>query len=76
MKLSELQALLSKAQTAVGDADVILKDAETAAETVVTDLTFKLDAATGAPGGTVVVGHNVSPPAPTVEDTAPAAPTE
>ena len=57
MKLSDLQALLTKVQTIAGDVDVVLKAADTEAQTVISDLAIHLDPSTGQAGGTLEVTH-------------------
>lgn len=73
MKVSELSAALAKVQTIAGDAEIVLRDALSDAETVITDLGVKLDLTGGAKDGTLVVGHSAAEP---VEPEAPAAPAE
>ena len=63
MKLSDLQQLLTKVQTIAGDVEVVLKDAVSEAETVITDLGIHLDPTTAQAGGTLTIEHGVAAPA-------------
>lgn len=64
MKISDLSALLAKVQSIAGDVDVVLKAAETAAETVITDLGIHLDPTTAVAGGTLEIQHAPATPPP------------
>lgn len=61
MKLSELTALFSKVNSIAGDVEIVLKDAETDIEHVITDLSIHLDPSSGAVGGALTVEHGVAP---------------
>jgi hypothetical protein len=61
VKVSELQGLLSKVQSVAGDVEVILKSAETEAQTVISDLAIHLDPSTGQTGGSLEVTHAPAP---------------
>lgn len=64
MKISELQAVLTKAQQVAGDADVILRDVEHDAETVVKSLGLELGVKAGdGNAATVTVTHGPADPA-------------
>lgn len=69
MKISEVQGLLSKVQSITGDVEVVLKAAESEAETIIQSVAIELGADGGTPT-TVTVAH-----APAPEPT-PAAPVE
>lgn len=62
MKISELQALLSKASSLLGDAPIILKALEDEAETDVKGLVVTIVDAAAAEGGTVTVSHGAPTP--------------
>jgi hypothetical protein len=61
MKLSELQSLLGRIQQLAGDVDVVLKAADSEAETVITDLGIHLDATSAAPTSTLTITHGTAP---------------
>lgn len=61
MTLSELQGLLSKVQSIAGDVEIVLKDAVSEAETVITDLGIHLDPTSATAGGTLEVTHGPAP---------------
>lgn len=61
MKASELTAIIAKVQQVAGDVDIVLRNAETAAETAITDLVVHLSPQTGATGGTLSIEHSGSP---------------
>lgn len=64
MKLSDLASLLAKVQSIAGDVDVVLHDAASGVETVVTDLAVHLDPTSGNPGSTLTIEHGTAPPLP------------
>lgn len=70
MKLSELQAALTKVQQIAGDIEVRLRDVEHDIETGVKDLVVHIDPAGGQAGGKVVLRHTQElsvPPAPAAQ---------
>lgn len=73
MKISELTAALSRVQQIVGDADVVLKDAVSEAESVITKLGLDLGATGTATEGTLTLTHGEAPPAPVAEEPPPPA---
>jgi hypothetical protein len=75
VKISELTALFAKVQNIAGDVEVALKNVESEAETVITDLTIHLSPADGATNGGLTIEHATAGPPPPVPqaDTAPAA---
>lgn len=77
MKISDLQGLLTKVGQYAQDAEIVLKDAESGAETVLQDVEIKLTA-DGTGTGSVVLNHTAAAPAPASEttDQEPAAPSD
>ena len=78
MKISELQALLSKVANVVGDAEVILKAVESEAETVLHSVGITLGSNGDPATSTVTVEHGAPAPVATGIDqpTSPTDPTE
>lgn len=60
MKLSEIQAILTKAATLLGDAPVILQHAETQAVTDIHGLQVLINDATQAEGGIITLVHGAT----------------
>lgn len=67
MKLSDLATLLARVQQFAGDVDIVLRDAETEAESVITDLGIHFDPTSGQTGGQLTVTHGQAPAAPPAE---------
>lgn len=63
-RISELSAALGKVQQVAGDVPVILRDAESGAETVLLSLGINLDPSGDLAGGNVVFEHGQSAPVP------------
>lgn len=68
MKISDLSAVLSRVQQIAGDVDVVFKDAESEAETVINDLGLHLDPSGSSDGGKLTITHGDAPPAPAQEE--------
>lgn len=64
MKISELAGLLAKVQNIAGDVDVVLKDAASEVETVITDFVMHLSPSDGSVTGGVSIEHGPAPAAP------------
>lgn len=63
MKISELQAALSKVSSIVGDANVVLTDGAGVADQVVTAITISLNPSGSQTGDTVTVVYGQPPAA-------------
>lgn len=64
MTISEVQALLTKVQQVAGDADVVLRAAEGAAETVIQTVGIELGAGGNPASSEVTITHGPPAPAP------------
>lgn len=80
MKISDVQALLSKVSNVAGDVELVLKAVEGEAETVIHSVGIELGAAGDATSAAATITHGPAPEAPaesnpaTVPEDAPPAP--
>jgi hypothetical protein len=74
LKISELQAILTKASNLLEDAPIILKAVEGDAESFIHDVQVTISAASGDDAGVVTVNHTTTAPAEPTAETAPADP--
>jgi hypothetical protein len=64
MKIADLQTVLTKVQQITGEAEVILKDVETGAETVLQNIGLELGADGSVSSSVVTINHGPAAPDP------------
>lgn len=76
MKISELQGLLTRIQSGIGDVEIVLKSAEGAAGSVIKSIEADLNPETGQAAGAVTITHGAAEPEPAQGENAASGPAD